>query len=73
MVPLRMKKEDFIAFREFYVQRLDSLRDEIIKLNVEAKEGLRGSCQTLSKMNEIDNEIKGIIECGTVINYLRGA
>lgn len=71
MTVRKMDKKDFLAFRDFYVRRLNVLREEIIKLNREAHAGMRGKCEAMERMKEIDTEVKGIIECGVVMNYLR--
>lgn len=61
----------FDVFRKIYSDRLNDLKDEVLLITDEADKGIRGTCESLERMSEIDKEIRDIIECGKIINYLR--
>lgn len=70
MVPI-MTERDFKAFFDLYKQRLDFLRDEVIRITDEAKSGERGQCEAWEQLEEIDREVIEIVHCGRVLRQIR--
>lgn len=67
----RMSREDFETLRKLYANRLHELRHRIILVSQLARDGRKDPFETLQEMEEIDQEVKGIIECGQVMVNLR--
>lgn len=71
MTTRRMSAEDFNALRKLYTERLHELREKTIMVSWLGRNGYKDLEVAIQEMNEIDQEIKGIIECGRVMVNLR--
>lgn len=68
----RMNTDEYIAWQSLYTTRLDHLRNLVIHTIFDAKRGLLTEEEASDTISLVNNEVKGIIECGKLIKRLNG-
>lgn len=66
----RMNTDEYIAWQNLYTIRLDYLRNVVIHTIFDAKQGLLTEEEASDTIALVNNEVKGIIECGRLIKRL---
>lgn len=67
----KMSAENFNALRKLYTVRLHELRQQTVLVFWSARIGSKEPEEAIQEMDEIDQEVKGIIECGRMMVNLR--
>jgi hypothetical protein len=67
----KMGAAEFMAWRNLYTKRLDHLRRVVVDTTAAANEGLIESKEARVVIDEVNQEINIIIECGRLLNSLR--
>lgn len=68
----KMSTDEFIAWRNLYTKRLDRLRGIIIQATFDAQQDLITEEESEEIISSVNEEMRGIIECGRLINQLKG-
>ncbi len=67
----KMNTDEFIAWRNLYTVRLDRLRAVVIQAIFDAKQGSITEQEAEEAIALVNEEVKGIIECGKLLNQLK--
>lgn len=67
-----MSTEEYIAWQNLYTTRLDHLKDIVIQTISDAKQGVLTDEEAGETIFLVNEEVKGIIECGKLIKLLNG-
>lgn len=67
----KMNTDEFIAWRNLYTVRLDRLRAVVIQAIFDAKQGDITDQEAQETISLVNEEVKGIIECGKLLNQLK--
>ena len=65
-----MNTDEYIAWRSLYTTRLDHLKDIVIQTIHDAKQGVLTDEEAVETISLVNEEVKGIIECGKLIKLL---
>ena len=67
----KMNTDEYIAWENLYTTRLEHLRNIVTHTLFDAKQGLLAEEDAQEKIAIVDEEVKGIIECGRIIKLLK--
>lgn len=66
----KMNTGEYIAWQNLYTTRLDHLKDVVIQTIYDAKQGVLTAEEAGETISLVNEEVKGIIECGKIIKLL---
>lgn len=67
----KMNTAEFIAWRNLYTKRLDRLRGVVVQAIFDSKEGTITPEEAEETIFTVNEEVRGIIECGKLLNRLK--